>query len=212
MIRPSVQQPTVVRRASSSRVNAQVEAVVAEAVSEVISMSPEELQIAIDDRLEGKIKGLYGGILEKHAELLIPSATNKYLANILDGLVAKIVQEKIPSHLSSYLNNNNDMQQIIKRHEAKLRSRLNNEAGKVLNDLVRKDDYHVINKGYFDEFKKRGMDVTSKWLEENNELQNKVSSLTKDVKDLNATLQNLSSFVWTIIMGVLIFSYIAFMN
>jgi hypothetical protein len=158
------------------------------------------------------MKDLYGGILEKHAELLVPATTDKYLSQILEDLVMKQVQDKIPGHLTSYLDNNNAMQDIIKRHEAKLRSRLNDEATKVLTELVRKDDYHIVNKGYFDEFKRRGENVTATWLQNNGGLQNKVTNLSNQVESLNKQLNSLFGCIGFFILGIIAFVIFGFIS
>ncbi len=118
------------------------------------------------------------------------SQVPKIIMDQLTLVLSNMVHKEMTNQLPGYLNNNHTMQSFLQSHkeglqiafedqslimESKLTALINETVRKIVNE----DQYHIINKAYFDAFKVRGDEM----------IQNVSNKATKAIADLSTELK-----------------------
>ena len=124
----------------------------------------------------------------------IPTRVNKHLNLVLPGLVSG----SIAIHLPSFLRDNSQMQRILDTHLETVKEQVTDAAKKKVNEIVNEDEYHTINKAFFDSVRQRAdeqfqevekqwrprLEVFDKRRQEIDAMQEKTEELTNQVNTL----------------------------
>ena len=137
-------------------------------------------QLFENNRIKSQVK--------THLTKNIPKKVNEYLSTNLESMVSKNIRNLLPD----YLRNNVQMQQILANHTVELNNKLSQSAKDIVNEIVNDEEYHVINKAYFDAFNNRG-DTAINTMKQNGQrnireindrCENKMKSLTSEINNI----------------------------
>ncbi len=126
-------------------------------------------------------------------QLDVPIIVKNQLSLLLSGEVSKEINNQMPN----YLNNNFQMNNLLLQHKNYLENQLEIKANTIIQNIVDNDNYHVINKCYFDEFENRSNKKIYEFETKSNnkivELNTKYNNDFKTIKDIIDTNKELNN-------------------
>lgn len=119
--------------------------------------------VRLTNKIDYKMNSLKSDIrndTERQTKLIVQS--------LIPALVPELVQTNVKLYLSSnvaremanqlpnYLNNNHQMQQMLVDHQIRLEQALTLKLTELITNIVNDDQYHTVNRAYFDAFRHKG--------------------------------------------------------
>ena len=118
-------------------------------------------KLASNERLETRFTAIETR-MEKTNKLLTENLLSKFrleLPTIVSEIIDKQITLKLKNELPHFLNNNMIMNEILLKHSDNLEKKLE----KIVNEMVADDNFHVINRKYWDAFNAKSDVVIEKF-------------------------------------------------
>lgn len=113
--------------------------------------------------------------------------TKTYLSQHLNSLVHQQVVKELPN----VVNDSHQTQQMLNKHQVQLNHSLQQESRAILNRIVNEDQYHEVNRHYFEAFNRRADQCLTNV---NQRCEQTLTQLTREINRLDNYEQRLNYF------------------
>lgn len=133
--------------------------------------------------------------VDNHLLSKVPGMVRENVTSNLDSKLAGLIATELAKQLPTYLNQNVQMRQILEDHAKLLNQNLETIAHDHLLKIVNEDNYHLVNKAYFDAFEARTKAAISEFDKHANSAidmfdRNGRNAITEMNRNCNETLSN----------------------
>ena len=105
----------------------------------------------LSDKIDYKLNSFKSDI-KLIVQSIVPDLVQSNVKLYLSSNLAKEINTQMPN----YLNNNHQMQQLLNNHQVKLEQALTSKLTELVTTIVNEEQYHTVNKAYFDAFRNKG--------------------------------------------------------
>lgn len=153
-----------------------------------LSVISTNLNNKLDNKMESGIRQVKNKVDNMKNELFnLKDVITMELSNYIKNHIPEHVSMELKNQIPVFVENNNKMQQILSEHSNKLKNQLETLANEILDKIVNEDEYHEINKKYFDAFNNNGNNAINEMIGKYNE---KLVEEELKGNDLRTRIQN----------------------